>query len=474
MAKRTREECESGGGTWDSETETCKMPEASKKSSLDTRRSLLERRNAIAGQLLAKLDTVDAEFKAGTRAAPEFTTEERANYDQMHADMTAIEAKITAIDARAADRRQLAEREAELRETPQGRPVAQRTEPGTGGAEQRTSPHATESYRAEWRNFLRTGFIGPEMRALQANSDIGGGFTIAPEQFDADLIKNVADEVIFRQIATVRTLEKGFSSIGWPTLTRMGAATWGTELQVATADSTMSFGKRRLAPNPLTAQILISKLLPLMSGMAVETEVLEEFTRVRGELEENAYFHGSGAGRPLGVFQATVDGISTGRDITTSSSSGNPTALNLIRTLGSLKPQYRKNSTWLIHRDRLYSIRTLQDGNGNFVWLPAGIGFAQGVTAGLADTILNRPYVESEFSANSTASTTGTGSNSTGYYAIVGDFKRGYRIVDAPGLGVNRYDQINAGTNQDTYIGLWQTDGAPVIEEAFARARLST
>ena len=39
---------------------------------------------------------------------------------------------------------------------------------------------------------------------------------------------------------------------------------------------------------------------------------------------------------------------------------------------------------------------------------------------------------------------------------------------------VNRYDQVNAATNQDTYIGLFQVDGAPVLEEAFARSRLST
>lgn len=437
------------------------------------RRELLEKRNAIAGQLFAKLNNAEAEFRAGTRPVNALQGEERANYDQMHADMLKLEDQIKAIDDTASLRTQLAERDAALRETPQGRAVAQNTQPGgAGGAAVRAN--ATESYQREFREYLRSGFVGPEMRALQATSDIAGGFTIAPEQFEADLIKTVTDEVVIRQLATVRTLEKGFSGIGWPTLTRMGAATWGTELQVATADSTMSFGKRRMVPNPLTAQILTSKLLPLMSGLAVETEVLEEFGRIRGELEENAYMAGHGAGRPLGIFFASVNGISTGRDITTSSSSGNPTALNLIRTLGSLKPQYRKNATWLIHRDRLYSIRTLQDGNGNFVWLPAGIGFSNGVTAGTADTILGRPYVESEFAANSTASTTGTGESSTGYYAIVGDFKRGYRILDAPGLGVRNYDQVNATTLQDTYIGLWQTDGAPVLEEAFARARLST
>ena len=435
------------------------------------RRELLEKRNAIAGQLFAKLNNAEAEFRAGTRPVNALQGEERANYDQMHADMLRLEDQIKAIDDTASLRTQLAERDAALRETPQGAAIAQRIQPGSG--ERATAANATEEYQREFREYLRNGFVGPQMRALQATSDVAGGFTIAPEQFEAELIKRVTDEVVVRGLASVYTLDKA-ASIGWPTLTRMGAATWGTELQVATADSTMSFGKRRLTPHPMTAQILVSKLLPLQTSMPVESEVLSEFSRVRGELEENAFMAGHGAGQPLGIYQASVDGISTGRDITTSSSSGNPTADNLIRTLGSLKPQYRKNATWLIHRDRLYSIRTLQDGNSNFVWLPAGIGFAQGVTAGNADTILGRPYIESEFAANSTASTTGTGTSSTGYYAIVGDFKRGYRIVDAPGLGVRNYDQINAGTNQDTYIGLFQVDGSPVLEEAFARARLST
>ncbi len=434
------------------------------------RRELLEKRNAIAGLLFAKLRDVEAEFKAGKRDINALTGEERANYDQMHADMLKLEDQIKQIDATAELRSQLAERDAQLRETPQATAVAQGSQPG-GNREVRRN--GTDEYAEEFRMYLRTGYVGPQMRALQADSDIAGGFTIAPEQFDADLIKRVADEVVVRQLASVYSLDRA-ASIGWPTLTRMGAATWGTELQVATADTTMSFGKRRLTPHPMTAQILVSKLLPLQTRVPIEGEVLSEFARVRGELEETAYMNGHGAGQPLGLFVGAVDGISTGRDIVTSSSSGTPTALTLIRTLGSLKPQYRKNATWLLHRDRLYSIRTLQDGNNNFVWLPAGIGFSNGVTAGNADTILGRPYIESEFAANSTASTTGTGTSSTGYYAIVGDFKRGYRIVDAPGLGVNRYDQINAGTNQDTYIGLWQVDGAPVLEEAFARARLST
>lgn len=436
------------------------------------RRQLLERRNQIAGQLFAKLDEVEAEFKAGKRPSPDFTTEERANYDQMHADMVTLEDQIKGIDALAERKRQLSERQAQLAETPQTTPVAQRTQPGTGQAI--VQRHGTEAYLAEWRDYLRFGVAGLEMRALSATADIPGGFVIAPEQFETELIKTVADEVFMRQLATVRPLDKGFGSIGWPTMTRMGAATWGTELQVATADSTMGFGKRRLSPQPLTAQILVSKLLPLMTSVGVEGELLDEFTRVRGELEENAFIAGSGAGRPLGVFIANADGISTARDITTSSSSGNVTADNLIRTLGALKPQYRKNATWLLHRDKVFNTRTLKDGNNNYIWLPAGIGFAQGVTGQLADTILARPYVESEFAPNSTASTTGTGVNSTGYNAIAGDFKRGYKIVDGPGLGVRNYDQVNATSNQDTWIGLWQTDGQPVLEEAFARSRLST
>ena len=162
--------------------------------------------------------------------------------------------------------------------------------------------------------------------------------------------------------------------------------------------------------------------------------------------------------------------------MTTSASSANPTALNLIATFYTLKPQYRRNASWILHRTWMSAIRRLQDGNNNFIWQPAGFNFAQGVAVGKPDTIVGAPYYESEYapSVATAAGSSGVGAASSGYFACVGDFSKGYYIADRAGLGIAMYDQINAATNQNTYIGLWETDGRPVLEEALVRARAST
>ena len=128
-------------------------------------------------------------------------------------------------------------------------------------------------------------------------------------------------------------------------------------------------------------------------------------------------------------------------------------------------------ASWITNRTYLSSIRRLQDANSNYIWMPSGMGFAQGLTAQSGDTLLGLPYYESEYSPSTLALSSAASTAVAGSYAIVGDFNAGYYIADRAGLGVARYDQINAVTNQDTYIGLLQTDGAPVLEEAFSRAR---
>lgn len=432
-----------------------------------TERELIEQRNTIVQQLRTML----------TDAGPTgLSGEQEANYDKMHADMTALEEQVKAIRKTQERAFALEEREARLNSESQTKPVAKQIAVSGGVTGKAMSRAATPEYAAEFTHWLRTGEQGREMRALQSDVAVAGGFTIAAEQFVADLIAGVNDDLVIRQLASIYTLDRA-QQLTFPTRSAdLADATWGTELQVATADTALTVGQRNLIPHPLTAQILVSKLLFQQSRIDIDAFVRERFVYKFGVTMEKAYMEGLGAGQPLGLFIGSANGLSTNRDVTTSASSANPTALNLISTFYSLKPQYRRNATWVFHRTWLSGIRKLQDSQNNFIWTPAGFGFAQGMTVGHPDMLLGRPYYESEYAPSvvTAGGSSGVGVSSSGYFALVGDLKRGYYIADAVDLGINRYDQINAATNQDTFIGLFQTDGAPVLEEALARARSST
>jgi HK97 family phage major capsid protein len=58
------------------------------------------------------------------------------------------------------------------------------------------------------------------------------------------------------------------------------------------------------------------------------------------------------------------------------------------------------------------------------------------------------------------------------YVAVLGDFKQGYMITDSQAISIKVLDQLYAETNQIGYRVSYYGDGAPVLEEAFARVKL--
>ena len=293
-----------------------------------------------------------------------------------------------------------------------------------------------------------------EERDLAADSDPDGGYTLAPTQMVGRLIQAVDDAVVMRQYATVLQL-RGSQNLGVPSLdVDPSDADWTTEIQTGSRDTAMKFGKRELNPVPLAKRILISRKLLRHSSMGIEALVQQRLAYKFGVTQEKSFLTGNGANQALGVFTASANGISTGRDVN-SGSTTDWTADGLIDAKFTLKPQYWANARWLMHRDSLRRIRKLKDSTNQYLWQP-------GLTAGEPDRVLDIPYTLSEFAPNTF--TTGK------YIAILGDL-RFYWIAEAMSLEVQRLNELYAEANQVGYIGRLEVDGMPVLEEAFVRVR---
>ena len=165
---------------------------------------------------------------------------------------------------------------------------------------------------------------------------------------------------------------------------------------------------------------------------------------------------GDGSQKPLGVFVASADGISTARDVSTGNTATSIMGDGLIEAKYSLKEAYWPRARWIFHRDAVKQIRKLKDGNGQYIW-------QAGISGGVPDRILELPYTTSEFAPNTF--TTGQ------YVGILGDFQK-YWIVDALDMVMQRLTELYAETNQTGFIARYEGDGAPVLEEAFARVKL--
>lgn len=299
-----------------------------------------------------------------------------------------------------------------------------------------------------------------ELRNLQMDLDTAGGFLVTPQQFAAELIAIVDNQVFIRQLATVMTLTSA-TTLGVPTRdVDIADSDWTSELTTGNEDTALVFGKRELQPHPLAKRIRISNKLLRAGALDAESIVRDRLAYKFGVTQEKAFLLGSGAQQPLGVMTPTTNGsgISTARDIVTGSAT-NYTADGLINAKYFLKPQYWANARWGFHRFGIQRIRQLKDTNGQYLWNPSGIGQAS-LEVGVGDAILGLPYFISEYMPSTF--TTGL------YTGILGDFSF-YWIVDALSMQLQRLVELYAATNQTGYIARAELDGAPVLEEPFVR-----
>jgi HK97 family phage major capsid protein len=408
-------------------------------------KDLREKRGRIVTDMRGLLDAAGGEGR-------DLTAEEQERYDALFADQERLGEQISREERQQALDRRMAEEAARSEQAPD--------HPAPESREDRADPRADGAYRTAFARFLRGGtgaLAGEELRALQAGADVDGGYLVPPQQFVTELIKAVDDQVVMRGLARTFQVPQA-ASLGAPSLDADPAdADWTTELATGGEDTAMKLGKRELRPHPLAKRIKVSQQLLRQALIGPEALVMGRLAYKFAVTQEKAFLTGSGAGRPLGVFTASDNGISTSRDVATGNTATEIRFDGLIEAKFALKGQYWPRARWIFHRDAVKQITKLKDGEGQYIW-------RQSVREGEPDTLLGLPMTLSEWAPNTF--TTGL------YVGLLGDFQH-YWIVDALSMQVQRLNELYAETNQVGFIGRLETDGAPVLEEAFVRVTLA-
>lgn len=421
-------------------------------------RELREKRHKLILDARAILDKADKEEERRS-----LTAEERTEYDRIVVDADAAKSEIEDLERRNDLERQEAA-DALSQEEEKRRKDAENNEEGAKlpltAEEQRWAFLGEEEYRSAFNGYLTRGITAmadDERRALSAGTGTEGGYLYASEQFSEELIQNVVDATIVRQFARGFTLSTA-DSMGNPTLTnRMSDAEWTSELGVPSRDTTLKFGKRALTPHPLAKEAVVSQVL-LRKVPNSQTIVRDELGRVVAEANENAFMLGDGVQKPLGMFVASDDGISTGRDVSSGNTAATPKFDGLKGAKYSIKQNYWGKLRWIFHRNIMELIAKLKDGNGRYL-------LQDSVVQGEPDRMLGFPVSMSEFAPSTVAA--------SAYVGILGDFSN-YWIVDALNMQITRADELLVRSNQSLFIIRMETDGAPIREEAFARVKLGT
>lgn len=300
-------------------------------------------------------------------------------------------------------------------------------------------------------------YLAGETRDLQMDVDTKGGFAVASEVFMTEVIADKMDKVFVRGLSTIVQC-KNAGSLGSAKLANDPAsATWGAELSIGDEDADMDFEKRQLHPHPMSGYLLVSRTLvrnnPNISGF------------IRGRLaykfavpEEQAFLTGTGVNQPLGVMTESDAGINSDRDVSGVNTTTAIKADTLIDVVHNQKAQYRKDGSWIWHRDAVKRIRKLKDGEGSYIWQP---GLAQGAP----DVLLGYPVYESEYMNNTFTSGLLVG--------IFGDFGQ-YWIADSLNFDLVIAQERWIDTNQLGFVARLETDGMPIDMLAFSRVKMGS
>lgn len=311
--------------------------------------------------------------------------------------------------------------------------------PATPDNQTKTGTASAEYTAAFWNNIRNRNWIDVR-NDLQVGTDTEGGFLV-PDEFEKKLISALEEENVFRPLATKIQTSSGDRKI--PVITQKGEATWMEEEEAYTL-SDDAFGQIALSAYKVGTAIKISEELLNDSVFDLPSYIAKEFARRIGTKEEEAFLIGDGKGKPTGIFAAT-GGAENGATTTGAAI----TFDDVIGLFYSLKSPYRKKAVWVLNEQTVKALRKIKDNTGNFIWQPS-------VSAGLPDTILNRPYVTSVY-----APTIAAGAKAIAF----GDYSY-YWVADRQGRSLKRLNELFAMNGQVGFLASQRVDGKLILPEA--------
>ena len=285
------------------------------------------------------------------------------------------------------------------------------------------------AHKEAFSHFMRKGgedgLRELEQKALNLGADDDGGYAV-PEEVDRNVSQMLRHETPMRQVARIIPV----GSEEYKALFSVGGAAWGWVGEDDPRDET---GTPKLAkPSPSFGEIYANPAVTqkTIDDMWFDPEawLAEELMMEFAEGENQAYTSGDGNNKPIGYLSGTLSLLA---DPTrpfgqyqqiNSSASGAIRPDDIKRFPLKLKAGYRRNASWMMQTATLEEISVMKDANDNYLWRP-------GLTEGTSDMLVNRPIVENEDMPAMAA-----GANAVS----LGDFKRGYYILDRMGTRVLR------------------------------------
>jgi HK97 family phage major capsid protein/HK97 family phage prohead protease len=296
---------------------------------------------------------------------------------------------------------------------------------GIAGAETRND--AAEIETRAFAVFIRRGresLAADEIRSLRVSDDTAGGY-LAPDQFVAELLRNVVQFSPIRSVARVASTSSG--AVILPRRTGRLTASWVGETSDR-PDTAPAYGQARFTVHELSCFVDVSNQMLEDSALDIASELSFDFAEEFGRAEGAAFVNGSGNLQPSGLLNDSS--IAS----TPSGEAAVITGEGFVNIYHALAPAYRQNAVWLMNSATLAKVRALVDPTTK---LPLMLPTSAGLVAEPNVMLLGRPIIEAPDMPD-----IGAGA----FPVLFGDFNAGFRIFDRVALSVLR-DPYSQATN---------------------------
>ncbi|PHM69318.1 phage major capsid protein [Xenorhabdus sp. KJ12.1] len=255
------------------------------------------------------------------------------------------------------------------------------------------------------RHYILTG----ETRSLSTGVPSEGGYTVIPE-LNKQIMQQLADESVMRRICTIKTTRsneyKQLVSVGG------AAVVHGEEGKVRGETTTPKMEEVSIKLFPIYAYPKTTQEIIDFSDVDILGWLTAEIADTFVGIEETDLVSGDGSKKAKGFLSYPRDtqadkvrAFGTLQKLEATSLEAD----SLIDLKFLLKNKYRKNAVWVMNSTTAANVQKLKNGNGDYIW-------RERLQAGDPDMLLGLPVHYLEFMPDN--------------IIALGDFKRGYFIVD--------------------------------------------
>ena len=299
---------------------------------------------------------------------------------------------------------------------------------------------ANPMYAKAYDGFMKHGTT---CNTLREGSDGEGGYLV-PDEFERRIVQAMADKNVMRRLGTVMQTER---TMTFPIGKGIGFAEWVPEegeFPIVAAE----FDEVKLGAHKVATSIRVSDELLEDSVFDLEEFIIKEFAKRIGEAEEEAFIHGDGIAKPLGIIHQLEREVITEK-------AGKISTDDLLDLKHAIPTRYRKDAVFLMHDSTLRELFKLRTGEGQYIWyenpkknIPLAI-FSHRVI-----TCPSMPIIES------------------GQPPILfGDFKH-FVIGDRKHRRIKRLNEVHAQQGQVAYIMSQRVDAKLLDRNAIAALKV--